>query len=77
MKNLNVNLTAIRQEAINFAIQRQKEQENEGTALPAPTKRQSFVNRRKANENELDSHRNSRNFAHPTTTFQGKSFSLL
>lgn len=75
--SIHTFLLAVRQEAINHAIQKQKESEDAGNALPAPTKRQSFVNRRKANDNESDRNRNSRNFSHQTTTYQGNSFIYL
>lgn len=60
----------IRQEAINLAIQRQREHEEAGVALPAPTKRQSFVTRRKAGDPISESgptNRNSHGFTPPTT----------
>ena len=58
----------IRQEAINLVLQKQKEQDGNNNPLPAPTKRQSFLNRRQTDPNVK---RNSSYTSAPPTKFQG------
>lgn len=65
-------LIVIRQEALNMALQRRKEQDQGNIALPAPTKRQSFVTRSKSEQqSNIKPQRTSSSFNIPPTNFQG------
>ena len=62
-------LPGVRQEAISAALQKRKETEGEEPPLPAPTKRQSFVTRRQAEES-TSGNRSVPAFNMPPTTYE-------